>query len=121
MTVFFSSSLKTRNPPVSIIAVSNRAASRILSYFPSTIIASLIFQIIDTKNNNFLDESSIENNKRKVKNGDKKDINKNEEDEDSNNNKLSFKEGTSGFQSEKSGNIIQNSNDDNSEFDDQDD
>ena len=85
------------------------------------IIASLIFQIIDTKNNNFLDESSNENNKRKVKNGDKKDINKNEEDEDNNNNTLSFKEGTSGFQSEKSGNIIQNSNDDNSEFDDQDD
>jgi hypothetical protein len=85
------------------------------------IIASLIFQIIDTKNNNFLDESSNENNKRKVKNGDKKDINKNEEDEDSNNNTLSFKEGTPGFQSEKSGNIIQNSNDDNSEFDDQDD
>ena len=82
------------------------------------IIASLIFQIIDTKNNNFLDESSIENNKRKVKNGD---INKNEEDEDSNNNALSFKEGTSGFQNEKSGTIIQNSNDDNSEFDDQDD
>ena len=56
-----------------------------------------------------------------MKNGDKKDINKNEEDEDGNNNTLSFKEGTSGFQSEKSGNIIQNSNDDNSEFDDQDD
>lgn len=77
------------------------------------LIASLILQIIDSKNNNFSDESSNEKNKANAKskkmNTYKKDIDKDEED------------GSSGTQSYKSGNIMQNTNDDNEDFVEQDD